>query len=251
MQVVYRSGQAIGDATAGQPWMIATAATDVVVVDRQRQAWRFDLRERTPQRLSLPGLRDISPESRLLAALQHRPPLEIFNLYVVDARTDEVGKWTPGDVVPVVYPARPQPFLLDDADIPPGRARDLFVDVNLWLLHVGTVTRVNFGTPLPQPDYSLDPPPDAEVRAPLDYRLLDGATVGDRDLFYVYDAANARIIAFQRADGAFVRQWMAPPSGAAAGILDGVRALHVASVADGPPMALLLTPERVLRVVLE
>ena len=35
--------------------------------------------------------------------------------------------------------------------------RDLFVDGNLWLLHANTVTRVNFGTPLPQPDDSLDP----------------------------------------------------------------------------------------------
>jgi hypothetical protein len=250
-QVVYRSGQAIGEQTAGQPWMIATAATDVVVLDRPRQAWRFDLDERTPRRLVLPGLRDISPESRLLAALQHRPPLEIFNLYVVDARDDEVGKWAPGNVVPVVYPSRPEPFLLAEADIPPGRARDLFVDVNLWLLHANTVTRVNFGTPLPQPDYSLDPPPDGEVRAALDYQLLDGATVGDRELFYLYDAANARIIAFQRADGAFVRQWMAPHSGDGAGVLDDVRAMHVASVADGPPVALLLTGDRVLRIVLE
>jgi hypothetical protein len=251
MEIVFRSGQRIGEATAGGPWMIASAATDVVLVDRQRQAWRFDLRQRVPQRLSLPGLRDIAPESRLLAALQHRPPLEIFNLYVVDARTDAVGKWSPGDVVPVVYPSRPEPFLVEEADIPPGAARDLFVDVNLWLLHAGTVTRVNFGTPLPQADYSLDPPPDAEIRAPLDYRLLDGATVGDREQFYVYDAANARIIAFQRADGAFVRQWMAPRDGAAAGVLGDVRAMHVASVADGPPVALLLTGERVLRVVLE
>jgi serine/threonine protein phosphatase PrpC len=251
LQVVYRAGQAIGDATAGEPWMIATAATDVVLIDRQRQGWRFDLRERDPRPLALPGMRGISSQSTLLAALQHRPPLEIFNLYAVDARGDRVMKWTPGDVVPVVYRTPPEPFLLEEPDIPPGRARDLFVDVNLWLLHARTVTRVNFGTPLAQPDYSLDPPPDAEVREPLDYRLLDGATVGDRDLFYVYDAANARIIAFQRADGAFVRQWMAPRDGDAAGILDDVRALHVASVADGPPVALLLTAERVLRVVLE
>jgi hypothetical protein len=251
MQVAYRSGQRIGERTAGQPWMIATAATDVVVIDRQRQAWRFDLRERVPHPLSLPGLGRVSPESRLLAALQHRPPLEIFNLYYVDAERNQVGKWGPGDVVPVVYPNRPEPFLEEEADIPPGRARDLFVDVNLWLLHERTVTRVNFGTPLPQPDYSLDAPPDRDVREALDYRLLDGATVGDRELFYVYDAANARIIAFQRADGAFVRQWLAPRTGDHAGVLDEVRAMSVGSVADGPPVALLLTPDRVVRVVLE
>ena len=84
----------------------------------------------------------------------------------------------------------------------------------------------------------------------LDYRLLDAATVGDRDLLYVYDAGNRRIIAFQRADGAYVRQWMAP-DGADPGILDDVRAMAVPSVTDGPPVAYLLTADRVLRLVLQ
>ncbi|HET6379457.1 MAG TPA: hypothetical protein VFH63_00275 [candidate division Zixibacteria bacterium] len=251
MAVVYRSGQSIGERTAGAPWLLATAGTDVVLVDRQRQGWRFDLGERLPHPLELPGIEEISGESRLLAALQHRPPLEIFNLYVVDAKDGSVDKWEPASVVPVVYPNPPEPFLLEEPDLPAGRARDLFVDANLWLLHRSTVTRVNFGTPLPQEDYRLDPPPDEDVREPLDFTLLDGATVGDRELFYVYDAANARIIAYQRADGAFVRQWMAPRRGEAAGILDEVVAMSVASVADGPPSAMLLTPEAVIRVILE
>jgi hypothetical protein len=249
--VVYRSGQAIGELTAGAPWLLATAGTDVVLVDRQRQGWRFDLAEREPRRLTLPGMEEVDGRSTLLAALQHRPPLEIFNLYLVDAGTGSVDKWGPSEVVPVVYANPREPFLLEEPDIPADRARDLFVDANLWLLHAETVTRVNFGTPLPQEDYSLDPPPDADVRDALDYRLLDGATIGDRELFYVYDAANARIVGYQRADGAFVRQWMAPRSGDAAGVLDEVVAMSVASVTDGPPAALLLTPEGVIRVILE
>lgn len=250
-QVVYRAGQEIGDQAAGDPWLLATAATDVVLLDRQRQAWRFDLHERAPQPLSLPGAEEIGGRSHLLAALQHRPPLEIFNLYAVDAARDQVLKWSPGDVVPVVYPRPPERFLTEKPDLAPRTARDLFVDVNLWLLQRDTVTRVNFGAPLPQEDYSLDPPPDGEVRRPVDYRLIDGATVGDRELFYVYDAANARIIAYQRADGAFVRQWLAPRSGTWAGVLDDVVDMVVGSVADGPPVATLLTPDSVVRVVLE
>jgi len=250
-RVVYRAGQAIGERAGGDPWLLATAATDVVLVDRQRQAWRFDLREQTPQPLALPGLDKIGGRSHLLAALQHRPPLEIFNLYAVDTARNGVLKWSPGDVVPVVYPRPPEPFLTEKPDLAARDARDLFVDVNLWLLQRSTVTRVNFGVPLPQEDYSLDPPPDGEVRKPVDYRLIDGATVGDRDLFYVYDAANARIIAYQRADGAFVRQWLAPRDGAWAGVLDEVVDMSVGSVADGPPVATLLTPDSVVRVVLE
>lgn len=249
--VVIRSGQVVDGGTAGAPWLLATAATDVVLIDRQRQAWRFDLGRTEPRPLVLPGLDTASAGSHLLAALQHRPPLDIFNLYLVDAVSGQVDKWSPGNVVPVDYPSAPQPFLTGTPDLPAGSARDLLVDANLWLLQERTVTRVNFGLPLPQTDYSLDPPPDARIRPRLDYRLLDGATVGERDLFYVYDAANGRIIAYQRADGVFVRQWLAPRSGSDADLLDRVLAMSVASVPDGPPAAYLLTPERIVRVVLE
>jgi hypothetical protein len=249
--VVYRSGDQVDGDTAGAPWMTASAATDVVLVDRARQAWRFDLGERLPHRLGLEGLAAVSPQSRLLTALQHRPPLEIFNLYLVDAASGDVLKWTPDDVVPVRYPTPPESFLVEQPDLAAAGARDLFVDANLWLLQADTVTRVNFGTPLSQDEYSLDPPPDGTVRPSLDYHLIDGATIGDRDMFYVYDAGSARILAFQRADGAFVRQWLAPRAGPTAGLLDRVLAISVASVADGPPVAYLLTPARIVRVVLE
>ena len=67
----------------------------------------------------------------------------------------------------------------------------------------------------------------------------------------MYDAAHDRILAFQRADGAFVRQWLAPSDGDAAGVLADVRGLSVTSVADGPPVAYLLTADGVVRLVLE
>jgi hypothetical protein len=248
---VYRAGQQLDGVVAAEPWLIATAATDVVVVDRDRQAWRADLVEQVMRRMPLSGIEDLDADSRLLTALQHQPPLEIFNLYAVDGETGVVWKWTPRPVIPVVFPDAPESFLTSEADLDPARARDLRADANLWLLHRQTVTRVNFGTPVPQEDFSLDRPPDDAVRETLDYTLFDAALVAERDQFFVYDAANARIIAFQRADGAFVRQWLAPRAGDAAGLLDDVLGLEVLSVADGPAVAYLLTPDRVVRVVLE
>ena len=250
--VVYRAGQELASGEVpGDPWMIATAATDVVILDRQRTAWRIDLAERIPRRMPLGGAAQISSESSLIGALQHRPPLEIFNLYLVDGASGVIHRWSPPAVIPVTYPEPPAPFLTDAPDLDPREARDLRVDVNAWLLHADTVTRVDFGSPQDQVDYSLDRPPDVDVRSTLDYRILDGATVGDRDFLYVYDAANDRIIAFQRADGAFVRQWMAAEGDAAAASFGDVRGLSVTSVSDGPPVALLLTGDGVLRLVLE
>jgi hypothetical protein len=251
-EVIYRAGQALesGD-VAGDPWLIATAATDVVVIDRDHTAWRIDLAERIPRQMELRGSARLGARTTLIGALQHRPPLEIFNLYIVDSASGELLRWSPPAVIPVTYPDPPVRFLTDAPDLHPVDARDLRVDVNAWLLHADTVTRVDFGSPRAQDEYSLDRPPDASIRPRLDYRLLDGATVGDREFLYVYDAANARLLAFQRADGSFVRQWLAPSNGPTSGLLDDVRALHVASVADGPPAAYVLTPEGVVRIVLE
>ncbi len=250
--IIYRAGQELpGGGVPAQPWLIATAATDVVVIDRGRTAWRIDLTERIPRRMEMNGVADLGDETTLIGALQHRPPLEIFNLYVVNPDSGGIDRWSPPAVIPVTYPEPPRPFLVEEPDLDPREARDLRVDVNAWLLHATTVTRVDFGSPASQADYSLDAPPDDAVRPTLDYRLLDGATVGDRELLYVYDEANQRIIAFQRADGAFVRQWLAPDDGPAAGALDEVRALTVTSVSDGPPAAYLLTADGVLRLVLE
>jgi len=249
--VVYRAGQQVGGLTTGEPWLIATAATDVVVVDRLRRAWRMDLGQRTPHPLTLVGIDKVSARATALVALQARPPLEIFNLYLADPGDGTVKKWVPPAVIPVSYPSKPESFLTAKPDLSVASATDLAADANLWLLHAGTVTRVNFGRPLPQSDFSFDPPPDREVRPTLGYRFLREATVGDRELFYVYDRANARIIAFQRADGSFVKQWMAPRIGPFATMLDAVTGFQVPSVADGPPVAYLLSAGRVLRVVLE
>ncbi|MGI8929748.1 MAG: hypothetical protein ACR2F5_00415, partial [Candidatus Limnocylindria bacterium] len=250
--VVYRAGQALpSGALPGDPWLIATAATDVVIVDRDRAAWRIDLAELVPHPMSLNGLEGVSAGTTLISALQHRPPLEIFNLYLVDGASGRMSRWTPPPVIPVEYPAPPEEYLSKVPDLDPRLARDLRVDVNGWLLHADTVTRIDFGTPRGQDEYSLDPPSDAEVRPALDYRLIDGATVGDRELLYVYDAGSARLLAFQRVDGAFVRQWMAPSQGPQSGLLTDIRGLSVASVADGPPVAYLLTPDGVVRLVLE
>lgn len=249
--VVLRAGATVPSGeTPGDPWLLATAATDVVVVDRDRNAWRIDLAELVPRPMALVGSDRLSPSTTLLAALQHRPPLEIFTLYAVDGERGAIARWTPPPLIPVEYPDPPESYLADVPDLDPARARDLRVDANAWLLHASTVTRVDFGTPRGQDEYSLDPPPDADVRPRLDYRLLDGATLGDRDVLYVYDAASERIIAFDRADGAFIGQWLAPSAGPSAGALADVRGLAVASAADGPPVAYLLTDGGVVRLVL-
>ena len=98
------------------------------VVDRQRQAWRFDLGQRSPRRLVLSGIDRVSSKAALLVALQHRPPLQIFNLYLVDPGDGRVKKWTPPAVIPITYRSAPESFLTARPDLSVASATDLQAD---------------------------------------------------------------------------------------------------------------------------
>src|SRR5207244_9362278 len=111
------------------------------------------------------------------------PPRQASTLCRVDPGEGGVKEWSPPAALRITYPWAPESLLTGKPDLSVASARDLEADANLWLLHSGTVPRVNFGRPLAQADFSFDPPPDREVRPKLDYRLLREATVGDRELF--------------------------------------------------------------------
>lgn len=249
---VYRAGEvAAGGGVPDVPWLIATAASDVVVVDRSRVAWRIGLAEQVPRRMALEVIGSIGPGTPLIAALQHQPPLETFALYLVDRATGEVTRSVPPPVLPVSFPDPGQPYLAAAPDLDPGNARDLRVDVNAWLLHASTVTRVDFGTPRTQAEYALERPPGTGSPDPADYRILEAATRGGRELLYVYDAAAPRIVAFDRADGRFVRQWRPARDAAAEDVLDDVRGLAVTTDAEGTQLAFVLTEDGLVRLALD
>src|SRR4026207_1277279 len=133
------------------------------------------------------------PATSSRAAPQTPPghtPLELPTRSLAAWGAEAVIKWGPGDVIPVRYPDPPEPYLVEAPDLPVQGARDIFVDANLWLPPGKSGAPGTSGTPPAREASSPDPPPDATLRPDLDYRLLDGATIGDRETFYVYDAAN-------------------------------------------------------------
>ena len=131
----------------GDPWLIATAATDVVVIDRERTAWRIDLDRAGPaahgaeRGLAEPQPGDDPDRRRSSIGRRSRSSTCTWST----ATTGEIRRWSPPAVIPVTYPDPAEPFLTEAPDLDPREARDLRVDVNAWLLHADTVTRVDFG----------------------------------------------------------------------------------------------------------
>ena len=79
--------------------------------------------------------------------------------------------------------------------------------------------------------FELADPPDAEdLREGHDYRLI--AATGTRGVgnVYVWDATNARVVAFDKTDGAFVEQYVAADGAAPLSDLTGMYVIEPASV---------------------
>ena len=157
-----------------------------------------------------PARADVSSETTLIGALQHRPPLEIFNLYVVDGATgahpalEPAGRdpghlSRPGRAVPD-RGARPRPA----RRARPARRRQRLAAARATPSRASTSAR---RATRPTTRSTRRPTPTCAPSS------TTGCSTARRSAtasyLYVFDAANDRIIAFQRADGAFVRQWMA------------------------------------------
>ena len=251
VSTVYRRGEAVaaGEVTA-EAWAIATASTDVVVIDAARHAWRIDLAERVPRAMAVAGPTTLARAAgpTLITALQHQPPLETFALYAADGASGQLVRWVPPPVIPVTFPTAAEAYLTAAPDLDVRAARDLRVDASGWLLHAHTVTRVDFGTPLSQADYALERPPGAGTP---DYRILDAAAVRGTELLFVYDAGSPRIVAFDRAYGGFVSQWRPVAGSAAEAALLDARGLVVLADTSGGVSAFVLTRDRVVRLALD
>jgi hypothetical protein len=91
--------------------------------------------------------------------------------------------------------------------------RQLHVDERVYVLDEAGVRRYEFGR---GQQFRLGTPPDdADIRPGHDYRIISGADrSGTQGHLYLYDRAWDRVLVFDKSDGAYVRQWVAPPGDA-------------------------------------
>lgn len=121
------------------------------------------------------------------------------NLYMLDSGLGKILRYRPSTDG---YSNAPEPYLENDATLDLSRAVDMAIDGNIWVLYSdGTVQTFFEGRQQP---FVLEPPPDTPIAGAQ--ALFTGAEAGDAEGLYIVDAANGRILQYDKA-GKYVRQF--------------------------------------------
>ncbi len=240
---VVRQGDGPGNGV-GDPWMLTVGGPDVVIVDRNGGVWRW----RPADRLGHGTLgaivmnRSVTWGTDLtdVETFVHNADLGLYNLYVVDPSARQILRYAPA-ADGSGFPSDPTGYLATAQDV--SSFEQIFIDGDIYALSPDTVTHYIAGRP--DAAFSLAVPPDnQDLRPGHHYALMTGSATRGQGTLYVYDSAHQRIIAFDKATGSYLGQYIA-----AQGTIpfQGVRGMFLLDPGGGkPPSIVWDTADRLL-----
>ena len=208
VSVVVREGD--GGATGvGDPWLLSTGGPDVVIVDHNGGVWRWRPADKVGHGTlglivmnhSVTWGNDITDVETYI----HNADAGLYNLYVVDPSSKQILRYAPA-ADGSGFPSDPTGYLATAQDV--SGFEQLFIDGDIYALGTSTVTRFVNGRP--DAGFTLDTPPDdQDLRPGHDYRLMTASSTRGQGTVYVYDATHSRIVAFDKATGAYSGEYVA------------------------------------------
>jgi hypothetical protein len=132
-----------------------------------------------------------------------------YNFYIVVPSQNQIVKYQPATDSSGYPTDGRSAYLSVPQDV--GSVTDMYVDGNIYLVDHGKVTRYNLGQAVT--GWKPDLPGDELLRQAPWYTLISADSLAqDTGVFYAYDNRNRRIVAFKKADGTIVGQYMVPSS---------------------------------------
>lgn len=228
VKAVLEAGQTVNRRKVGAPVMVARGGRDVVVLDDAGNLWRWrpaDAKGKgTLARISFGGVTDWGDDVIDIATFDRSA--EIYNLYVVDPSAQQVLRYAPA-ADGSGFPSDPVGYL--SAEVPLDAVRQVLVDGDVYFLLTGEVERYQSGT---KTGFGLTLPDDTDLRPGLDFRLFTGSSTRRTGIIELWDAANSRIVEFNKSTGDYLQQFVLGSGGAS---FSDVRGLFIIEPAEGAP----------------
>jgi hypothetical protein len=156
----------------------------------------------------------------------HNADAGLYNLYVVDPSSKQILRYAPA-ADGSGFPSDPTGYLATDQDV--SGFEQIFIDGDIYALSADTVTRFSNGRP--DTSFSLAvPPDDQDLRPGHHYQLFTGTATRGEGTLYVYDATWGRVIAFDKALGTYVGQYI-PAAGTP--LFEGMRGMFLLDPGGG------------------
>jgi len=246
-QVVVKMGDGTGNGV-GDPWMLAVGGPDVLILDHNGAMWRWRPADKTGHgtlaSVHIGGSVTWGTDILDIGTYLRNADAGLYNLYVIDPSSRQILRYTPA-ADGSGFPSDPTNYLATASDV--SGYQQMFIDGDIYTLTHDSVIRLSNGRPDQWTPGAL--PDQADLRAGHDYRQMTASAARRDGRIYVYDAAHARVIAYDKRTGDFIEQYIAaegtPP-------FTDVRGMVVVERTNGRPNSLLwVGPDRLYLTVLQ
>jgi hypothetical protein len=254
--LVFRSKNKVTAGTEGVPKLITSAARDLVIIDNKNVVWRWRPKDQagggTTTKVRVEGATSWGDDLTAVGTFLKFKSEGLYNLYVVDPSEQNILSYAPS-IDGSGFPVKGQPWLSVARDV--SHVTQLLIDGDIYVLDGGTIIRYVGGrtdgwTYQAPGTAGFAPDGDTILREAPDYRLIASASDKRTGLIYAWDAANARVVALDKAKGTFVAQYRLAGGSTAWADVRGI-AVIPGVAADDPATLIWATKDSVFSAVLE
>jgi hypothetical protein len=244
--LVIREGLAAASATAAAPNLLTAGGPDVLVLDEANVLWRWRPSDAagkgTLTRVSIKGAAEWGDDVIAIGTYIRLPEAGLYNFYVVDPSEKQIFSYSPA-ADGRGYPGAPTGRLATTRSV--DRMTSLYIDGDIFVTENGKIARFVSGN---SEGWEAAEPGDTVLRVAPEYTFVTSGSDRRQGVLYGYDPGNARIVAFDKADGTFREQYRLPPDNGGWGDL---RSMYVVDGANGlPPVLFWISSDTLHRSVL-
>jgi hypothetical protein len=238
--VIFREGNVAAGRKEGAPKLLTVGGRHLLVLDDRNVVWFWRPANSSGQGTlsrfpsGVNGSSEWGEDILAIGTFLRDPEQNLYNLYLVDPSAQQVLRYSPAQDG-TGYPVAPTRWLSAPRDV--SRITSMYIDGDIWLADGGDVLRVADGN---SEGWEAETPDDDVLRSQPSYSLIDSGAARREGTIYAFDAANARLIALSKVNGAFLGQYrLADGSDAWADMRD----FYVEPSIEGQPDAIVWISE--------
>jgi hypothetical protein len=245
--VIVRVGDGGGNGI-GAPALLARGGPDLLVVDVRGELWRWRPSDQvgggTLDSISVSGEQAWGDDMVDLRTFLTNPDLGLYRLYVPHPASNQILRYEPTAANSGFSP--PTPYFVGEGENV-ASFRQLFIDGDVYALTPDALLRYFNGR---RSTFDLVPPPDADdLRPSHRFGRMDATGTRGAGLIFVWDALHTRILVYDKADGAYVEQYLAADGSPA---FEDVRGIYIIDRGEvEPPHLIWAAPGGLFQSVLE
>jgi hypothetical protein len=209
---IVRAGASASGTKVATPRLLAVGGPDVIVLDSKNVLWRWrpaDTKGKgTLARVRIAEASTWGADISQIGTYVRNADDGLYNLYVIDPSEQQILRYSPAQDGSG-YPAAASGYLTTPQDVSGVTA--MYIDGEVYLADRGVVERFISGR---GSEWRPEAPPDALLRPAPAYRLIASPGGRGEGTMYGYDPGGARLVAFDKARGAYVAQYRIAAGGA-------------------------------------